>query len=126
MASLSGILYEELPNQNPNRIRVYPNEYINNITTNRPNLRLLANDIAINSKLIALFEYLGISLSGEISAGVVNIVTPPTSVSAEGDYGDISLQMTGSNGYLFVYNPLSTSLSGVTKNWGRAELDYDW
>ena len=34
-----------LPNSDQDRIKVYPNEYITNSTINRPNLRLLQNDL---------------------------------------------------------------------------------
>lgn len=34
-----------LPNGDRNKMKVYPDEYINNITVNRTNLRLLDNDI---------------------------------------------------------------------------------
>ena len=38
-----------LPNGDFDKIKVYPNEYINNITVNRPNGRLLENDLYLLS-----------------------------------------------------------------------------
>lgn len=38
-----------LPNSDEDKIKVYPNEYINNITVNRGILRLLANDLYLES-----------------------------------------------------------------------------
>jgi hypothetical protein len=42
-----------LPNSDFNKIKVYPNEYINNITINRPNGRLLDNDLFLYNLMIS-------------------------------------------------------------------------
>ena len=42
-----------LPNSDNDKIKVYPNEYITNSTINRPNLRLLANDLYLESIMLS-------------------------------------------------------------------------
>ena len=56
--------------------------------------------------------------SGNIS-GLV-LVDVPTSVSANGQYGQCAI----SGDYMYVYSPVA-SISG-SNNWGRLQLDYNW
>lgn len=68
-----------LPNREADKIKVFPDEYINNITINRPNLRLLEND-----------KY----LEGMISASPV-----PSGNSAPGEEGQWSID----ENYVYFY-----------------------
>jgi hypothetical protein len=82
-----------LPNGDLEKLKVYPNEYINNITINRGIVRLLENDIYL-LKLI--------------TGGV--LVPPPTSSSDPGELGDKAID----NAYVYFHNGTQ---------WGRIALD---
>ena len=82
-----------LPNEEFDKIKVYPNEYINNITVNRPNARLLENDLYLDSKF---------PISGDV----------PVTSSVSGELGQIRVD----DSFLYIYNgiqwgriPLDTS-----------------
>lgn len=93
-----------LPNEEFKKIKVYPNEYIDNITVNRPLGRLLEND-----------KYLE-RLTSNFISGLV-YVESPLSVTSSGEVGQVAIK----NNYFYVYNPIS-----VGTNWGRFQLDYSW
>jgi len=63
-----------LPNNNDEKIKVYPNEYITNITINRPNLRLLENDLYLENLFIDAVSG-ALDLSGLLDHDMLNDVT---------------------------------------------------
>ena len=86
-----------LPNQT-NDLKVFPNEYIDSVTLNRPFTRLLVND-----------KYLE-----EILATAAVFTDVPSGITAPGVDGQIAVDDT----YLYIYSPKGTD------NWPRIELDY--
>ena len=128
-----------LPNNEKEKIKIYANEYITTVTVNRPNLRLLENDLYLESLVASISGYDDVSVSAAITelsanisylSGVVDslsarfdstsaatFVEPPSAVSAIGNAFDVAV----SGDYLYVYHPLSGDL-----NWGRAQLDFNW
>ena len=87
-----------LPNGNQEKIKVYPNEYINNITINRSNLMLLENDIY----LLELIEAGGLAL-----AAYVNV---PSSSTDSGSLGEKAIDES------FIYFYTGTK-------WARSPID---
>lgn len=87
-----------LPNDSLSKTKVYPNEYIDNITINRPLARLFENDEYLYEHTL-------------IEVGV------PSGSSASGELGEYAL----SGEMLYIYSP-----NGSGTNWGRVELDYSW
>lgn len=83
-----------LPNNEFKQIKVYPNEYINNVTMNRPNSRLLANDLYIEKNALMLNK---------------EAVVPETS-SAPGSAGAVIFD----DDYMYIY-------TGV--KWVRYEVE---
>ena len=64
-----------LPNSTDEKIKVYPNEYITNITMNRPNLRLLDNDKYLENLVSGYDETVLDGLSGEVINNAAAITT---------------------------------------------------
>jgi len=87
-----------LPNDSLDKVKVYPNEYIDNISVNRSLARLFSND-----------EYL--------FENTIKIVDAPSGVDASGNTGDIAL----SGDMLYAYSPVSSG-----ELWGRVQLSYSW
>ena len=83
-----------LPNNEAARIKIYPNEYITTSSCNRASLRLLANDIYLETHTLTLVDV-------------------PASSTAAGSPGQIAHDDT----YLYVY---SISVGG---GWKRIALD---
>lgn len=90
-----------LPNSTSDRIKVYPNEYLDSIVHNRTTTRLLQNDLYLETQI----------------TGNAVFVSPPSGVSDIGNSNEISID---TNGYLYVYAPTTSG------NWGRITMDYGW
>ena len=90
-----------LPNSTDDRIKVYPNEYVDSIVHNRTTTRLLQNDIYLET---------------QISGGII-LTSIPSGVNAPGNLNEISYDTSG---HLYVYAPC------VSGNWGRITMSYGW
>jgi hypothetical protein len=82
-----------LPNDSLDKIKVYPNEYINNITINRGNSRLLENDKYLYALITAL-----------------RFQPVPATTTSPGLSGDRAID----NNFLYFHNGTQ---------WGRIALD---
>ena len=141
-----------LPNSDNDKIKVYPNEYITNSTINRPNLRLLANDLYLESVIVSS-GILGldiISLSSAVTGNTLDISYLDTRITiAENNILTLDsridqLETDNLSGLVLVDQPSSSSASGNelqialsggyvyfynpngSVNWGRTQLDYSW
>jgi len=140
-----------LPNNNDEKIKVYPNEYITNITVNRPNLRLLENDLYLENMVSGYDPNVLDGLSGEVDTNAADITTNAGDITTNAadiilNAADISslsstilsaaifvdppssvsalgndFEVAISGEYLYMYHNLSGSL-----NWGRTILSYVW
>ncbi len=86
-----------LPNSSKDKIKVYPNEYITNSTINRPNLRLLENDLYLENLVSGYDSSVLSSLSSQVNtnesiidANTGNISNNTTNISALSARTDIS------------------------------------
>jgi len=118
------------------QVKVFPNEYIDNVTLNRPFGRLYTNDeylynlimtsgsviLDIQTDINSLCASV-ISLSSDIdnlsfyldTLSAITLVDPPSAISAPGEYGQVAI----ANGYVYFYAP-----TGGIDNWPRIALDY--
>lgn len=70
-----------IPHKNADDVKIFQNEYITNQVENRPNLRLLQNDLALENAITALEQGGVISLTGIVYSQFP--ITPSTSPSLD-------------------------------------------
>lgn len=122
-----------LPNYTAAQVKVYPNEYITNVTMNRAILRLLQNDIyletltsgALNPSIVTLSAAVDdhtVSIDAltadvaTISGNYAKFVSPPATTNSPG----AAHQLAVSGQYLYAYSPTGSG------SWGRIAMSYNF